>query len=178
VEGLAKYDFVIEHWPGKSNPADALSRRPDYRPGDDKLGDQYLPSLHFKLHSAATPMVALLGPRSQGLANKGMRKERRLRTGKEPASTETSVKTAIPLESPTQHFDPLIRGREGLRQPRTDEMSGLTCASVKTAIPLGLPICKSHRPQPNRDGVPVVSRGLKPVTGTVVCRLHVPRILA
>ena len=34
---LSKYDFVIEHTPGRKNPADAPSRRPDYR--DAKSND-------------------------------------------------------------------------------------------------------------------------------------------
>lgn len=48
AESLSRYDFYIEHRPGKTNPADGPSRRPDYKGGDD-LSDQYLPGLHFTL---------------------------------------------------------------------------------------------------------------------------------
>jgi len=48
---LSAYDFQITHRPGKSNPADAPSRRPDYRPASDQ--DEYmLPTLRRKLQEA------------------------------------------------------------------------------------------------------------------------------
>jgi hypothetical protein len=56
AEWLAAYDFVIEYKPGKQNPADGLSRRPDYFAGF-KEGvrrselDVLLPTLHQKLQS-------------------------------------------------------------------------------------------------------------------------------
>jgi hypothetical protein len=46
--GLAAYDFVIKYRPGKSNPADAPSRRPDYE-GGAPLTDDLLPELQQKL---------------------------------------------------------------------------------------------------------------------------------
>ncbi len=51
AEMLAVYDFVIEHRPGKSNPADAPSRRPDYAQGfTDRT---MLPVLQEKLRRGA-----------------------------------------------------------------------------------------------------------------------------
>jgi hypothetical protein len=45
---LAAFDFVIEHRPGKTNPADAPSRRPDYASvGDESSG--LIPTLQSKL---------------------------------------------------------------------------------------------------------------------------------
>jgi len=41
---LAAYDFVISHRPGKMNPADAPSRRPDYA-GEDQGLRTLLPTL-------------------------------------------------------------------------------------------------------------------------------------
>jgi hypothetical protein len=33
AEELARFDFEVEYKPGQDNPADALSRRPDYSKG-------------------------------------------------------------------------------------------------------------------------------------------------
>jgi hypothetical protein len=49
---LAGYDFVIVHRPGKKNPADAPSRRPDYSPSLREINEQasmLLPALQRKL---------------------------------------------------------------------------------------------------------------------------------
>jgi hypothetical protein len=48
AETLAAYDFVIEHCPGRSNPADAPSRRPDYE-ANKAVDYQALPTLQTKL---------------------------------------------------------------------------------------------------------------------------------
>lgn len=45
---LSSYDFTIEHRSGKSNPADAPSRRPDYAVGEKEV-DLLLPTLQSKL---------------------------------------------------------------------------------------------------------------------------------
>jgi hypothetical protein len=45
---LASFDFTIEHRSGKSNPADALSRRPDYV-GAEHATRHLLPTLQNKL---------------------------------------------------------------------------------------------------------------------------------
>jgi hypothetical protein len=37
---LSGYDFTIAHQPGKKNPANALSRRPDYVPSMDEVNEQ------------------------------------------------------------------------------------------------------------------------------------------
>ena len=48
---LAPFDFEIRYQAGKRNPADALSRRPDY--DDDRdLEDGYLPTLKAKIARA------------------------------------------------------------------------------------------------------------------------------
>ena len=50
AEMLAAFDFIIEHRPGTSNPADAPSRRPDYEPTEGEvLEDTLLPTLQEKL---------------------------------------------------------------------------------------------------------------------------------
>jgi hypothetical protein len=50
---LAAFDFEIEHRPGKSNPADAPSRRPDYADGSDPSSG-LIPTLQGGLSVAAT----------------------------------------------------------------------------------------------------------------------------
>ena len=45
---LASFDFVIEHRPGKTNPADGPSRRPDYE-GGEHAASHLLPTLQNKL---------------------------------------------------------------------------------------------------------------------------------
>ena len=50
---LAAYDFEIFHRPGKSNPADAPSRRPDYE-GVSPLNTRLLPTLQNKLALSST----------------------------------------------------------------------------------------------------------------------------
>lgn len=61
AEALARYDFYIEYRPGKANPADGPSRRPDYQPLDDLAPGQSLPGLHFRLCSGpdSAPMTGL-----------------------------------------------------------------------------------------------------------------------
>lgn len=52
---LSGYDFVIIHRPGKRNPADAPSRRPDYAPSLQEINEQasmLLPTLQKKLARA------------------------------------------------------------------------------------------------------------------------------
>ncbi|KFZ00320.1 hypothetical protein V498_00155 [Pseudogymnoascus sp. VKM F-4517 (FW-2822)] len=51
AESLARYDFYIEYRPGKANPADGPSRRPDYRPEGGDADKHHLPGLHFRLCS-------------------------------------------------------------------------------------------------------------------------------
>jgi len=46
---LATFDFEIKHRSGKTNPADAPSRRPDYEPSESPIDTQLLPSLQAKL---------------------------------------------------------------------------------------------------------------------------------
>ncbi len=49
---LSGYDFIIVHRPGKKNPADAPSRRPDYAPSLQEVNEQasmMLPTLQKKL---------------------------------------------------------------------------------------------------------------------------------
>lgn len=51
VYRLSQFDFDVQHQPGKTNPADPLSRRPDYTAGEITYGD-VLPTLAEKLRLA------------------------------------------------------------------------------------------------------------------------------
>lgn len=47
---LTVFDFIIEHYPGVSNPTDMPSQRPDYKPKEgDVLEDILFPILQEKL---------------------------------------------------------------------------------------------------------------------------------
>ena len=69
IQQLAEYDFVIEYRPGKSNPADGPSRRPDHKPEGDEVVELLLPSLREKLRGAYRSLdVVLVGEERQILA--------------------------------------------------------------------------------------------------------------
>ena len=53
---LAAFDFVISHRAGKTNPADAPSRRPDYKDVEQvsKTIKTFLPTLQQKLATLAS----------------------------------------------------------------------------------------------------------------------------
>jgi hypothetical protein len=53
---LASFDFEIEHRPGKSNPADAPSRRPDYDTAEDTRSG-LIPTLQAKLKRWESPEI-------------------------------------------------------------------------------------------------------------------------
>jgi hypothetical protein len=53
---LSAHDFVIKYRAGKTNPADAPSRRPDYAKGEKSV-DELLPTLHKKLGIAPREVV-------------------------------------------------------------------------------------------------------------------------
>ena len=58
---MSEYDFITVHRPGKKNPADAPSRRPDYAPSIGEINEQasmLLPMLKRKL--------ARIGPSFRG----------------------------------------------------------------------------------------------------------------
>ena len=59
---LSMFDFFMMHRPGKTNPADALSRRPNYR-GENESLSRLLPTLQHKLTiigSLASPILAAI----------------------------------------------------------------------------------------------------------------------
>jgi hypothetical protein len=66
VYRLAGFDFDIEHRPGKTNPADPLSRRPDYMAGEITYED-VLPMLAEKLQTTRD----LSGPVTATIARMG-----------------------------------------------------------------------------------------------------------
>ena len=60
AELLADYDFVLIHTPGKSNPADGPSRRPDYAENSPPMGSVIPPHALHLLSSSPTASNALL----------------------------------------------------------------------------------------------------------------------
>lgn len=49
AQKLSEFDFRIEYRPGRSNPADGPSRRPDHKPLTDEVAEELLPSIRAKL---------------------------------------------------------------------------------------------------------------------------------
>jgi hypothetical protein len=70
---LAPYDFTIIHRAGKTNPADAPSRRPDYEVGANASLTRLLPTLQHKLQ--ATAEVASLSIRTSNEASASILKD-------------------------------------------------------------------------------------------------------
>jgi hypothetical protein len=58
AEKMSKYDFEIKHTPGKKNPADAPSRRPDYRPTKDADSKPERIELHLENPQAVLSALA------------------------------------------------------------------------------------------------------------------------
>lgn len=74
AEALADFDFVIEYRPGKTNPADGPSRRPDYRELEASRNEEScLPTLYNKLRIARLGVPHDLTQRSSVVAETGPR---------------------------------------------------------------------------------------------------------
>ena len=64
LEDLSKFDFTIQHRPGKTNPADGLSRRPDYKVTEE----DHQPRKDYLTFAATTVPAALHDDLIQALA--------------------------------------------------------------------------------------------------------------
>jgi hypothetical protein len=62
IQKLAEYDFRIEYRPGKSNPADGPSRRPDHKPRTDEVSEELLPDIRAKLRGIFMTRYAVFPP--------------------------------------------------------------------------------------------------------------------
>jgi transposase InsO family protein len=69
AEKLARFDFVIQHRPGKSNPADAPSRRPDYEMSEVERASIALPTLKNLLSKQDPAVTNAVRQKSEGSAN-------------------------------------------------------------------------------------------------------------
>jgi hypothetical protein len=97
---LASFDFVIEHRAGKTNPADAPSRRPDYA-CDERAPSHLLPTLQSKLavwslDSGLAPLISRVRAQEEHLLGASALPEYQGR----PAMVRAVVNTAARFEDP------------------------------------------------------------------------------
>jgi hypothetical protein len=173
AESLSRYDFFIEHTPGKANPADAPSRRPDYRPGAEDQDDQFLPGLHFRLEPR--PVIGAVAAQNPTDSKPGAQG-----TLREPRPVIGAVAAQNPTDSKPGAQGTPRNGKSRLRQPQPVKPPGFSSGRWKDVPKEGGPSRLAHMQESwaktNRDkvGDDSVPR-LKPVTGATVCRLYVPR---
>jgi transposase InsO family protein len=103
VYRLAGFDFDIEHRPGKTNPADPLSRRPDYMATEITYQD-VLPTLQAKLQMTAKlsesqkAMIARLSAAStkKNSCSRKYRRRVRRQCSRDSSHSGISTVTALP----------------------------------------------------------------------------------
>ena len=164
------FDFFITHRPGKTNPADAPSRRPDYW-GENESLSRLLPTLQYKftmIGSLASPILATIqtayGQRNQYLT--------------EGYSTVNSL-------GESEHQD--AGGQKEADACRTTLIGPMAAACRETHLNAVHPL-RTRDPQTARaesDGetpthrqCDVAEDQLNPVTGTAGCKQLVPRLAA
>jgi hypothetical protein len=120
AEDLAAYDFVIEHRPGRLNPADGPSRRPDYRSKDDPEMDYVLPTLLAKLRKAPRSVIGALSVANRGRQTDHSllsRRPRKPSTGDEPGlsdRTRIDLETAYEVHSTCKSHGPTEAWRSAM----------------------------------------------------------------
>jgi transposase InsO family protein len=121
---LSGYDFVIKHQPGKKNPADGPSRRPDYDSGEKPDGMEWMPTLQNKMANCQNNIkVASLDQTRQAAATIQSLKldpsdphdmETRLILSRRPTLFRSQARSAVKSEeihheTPCSNLDLLIR---------------------------------------------------------------------
>ena len=129
---LAPYNFIVHHLPGKSNPADAPSRRPDYASVTQEING-LLPVLQKKLSLSEIALAD--GPTS---ASSTMQQEEPRDARMGPAAKENSGRRLITA------YEPL----DALIAQVTDP------GSIQSGIPGAMP-AERIRSVPNRAPRPI-----------------------
>jgi transposase InsO family protein len=123
VYRLSSFDFNIEHRPGATNPADALSRRPDYMEGEIAYKD-IVPTLAKKLQLADQTPIAL---RAQ-VANLKVKREKDSPYHRwTQRATADATSHSIACEEPSTG-----RARKGTHQSRLQKAMTAIVAAVTT----------------------------------------------
>ena len=168
---LSMFDFFITHRPGKTNPAGAPSRQPDYW-GENESLSQLLPTLQHKLtmiRSLASPILAAIQT-AYGQGNQ---------------YPPEGYFAAIHSLGASEHQD--TGGRKEADVRRTTLISPMAAACRETHLNAVHP-SRTRDPQTARaesDGETLTHRQydvaedqLNSVTGTAGCKQLVPRLAA
>ncbi len=160
--GLAAYDFIIKYRAGKTNPADAPSRRPDYESKEQPVED-LLPMLQEKLTAIGVVRnPSFISQREQELLQCIERKTRRLSAEKPPRFQLLDIPVVMDGMFPNTESQVIeLPSTEGLREP----LPGLETPASTDVESSASSECDAMET-------------LDPVAGTVVCRQLVPRRLA
>ena len=154
AEELAKYDFEIEYKPGVNNPADAPSRRPDYKKGfvlgvGQRVREAMIPTLQQKLRiwsirmtraQSAKRREAELNAQGEdlpGVEPEGLRRHPETTPsaldirGTSPSgdASPSGSRTSSTSQEDSRETDPLEAMREPLSN-LSDEMSAEQCAEA------------------------------------------------
>ena len=160
---LSGFDFVVQHRAGKYNPADAPSRRPDYKDENHSL-NMLLPTLKQKLAVGATSRDPIL------------------------AAIQTSYQTEVVASAETAIRSVYAGEAMGSVDVHRTLLGSMTVASQKTCLDTVHPSRRrdsraGYRPvsdgkTPAQQSCNVAHKGLNPVAGTAGCKQLVPRAVA
>ena len=122
---LAAFDFVIEHRAGKTNPADAPSRRPDYA-CDERAPSHLLPTLQNKLvvwkdDLSLAPTIGRVQAQERHLLGESDAQEYHGRPAMVRAVVNTASKEEDPFGDPSIDLADLIK----VLQAKDDVLSSL-----------------------------------------------------
>lgn len=174
---LSPYDFLISHRPGKTNPADAPSRRPDYK-GENESINRLLPTLQQKLArvgSLSNPILAAIKAAygdSVGYTH-----------GQHGPNSEYPVA----LSSLSMDKSPLDTGPREEASAKKAMLKNLMTAAVQETHLNAVHPSRLREPQPPTRGSSsetlaqhtrnAADERLDPVAGTANCKQLVPRLV-
>ncbi len=178
---LSTFDFFISHRSGKATPADAPSRRPDYK-GENEAISRLLPTLQQKLASIGSLVSPIFAA---------------IRTAYGQGTTYEHAKRSSSVENPSAEHGLVTSTQYSLEAGSKEEVTAkkaslgslMTAAVQETHLSAVHP-SRLREPQPaprpvgslgetptqhNRN---VAEEQLNPVAGTVGCKQLVPRLVA
>ena len=176
---LSMFDFFITHRPGKTNPADAPSRRPDYK-DENKSMNRLLPTLQQKLASIGSLVSPIFSAiRIAYGQGKGYEHASRSCTDEYPFAVNS-------LNMGAQHC--LEAGKEEEVVSQRATLANLMTAAIQethldAVHPSRLREPPTARAESSSETLAQSTRNvaavqLNPVAGTVGCKQLVPRLVA